>query len=690
MSRMITHSQYQSFGGAFGAGKLAGALVVAGCSAVAAQEAVVDSGQTLDPLVVTVSPFGGSVEEMISPVTVVGGEELDFLLRPTIGETLASQPGLSATSFGPGASRPIIRGLDRERVRILTGGLGSADVSATSEDHAVGIPTFFAEKIEVVRGPAALLYGSSAVGGVVKVTDRRIAEEPIGVPFEGSFESRYTGRNDGYGGGLMVRGEVGEGWNYYADGFWTDAGDLEIPGFALSPDLRSVDEPGSFGTLENSAVESWGFSAGLSKTWEGGFFGFSVSRFDTLYGVPGGHGHEEEEHEGEHEEEEEEVVRIDLDQTRVAMKGRFDFQSDWLQAARFEMQYSDYGHRELEGAETGTVFETEQIEGRVEFVQTERGNWEGVTGFQGLFSDFSAVGEEAFVPPSETVQLGLFSFQSVDLEPFRVEFGGRYEYQEVDGPVSRSFHALSGSAGFIWEPVDGYSAAINGTFTQRPASATELFADGPHLATGTFEVGDANLGEEEAVGIDLTLRKTEGRLTGSAGIFYQRFPEFFALNPTGAEEDGLPVFVYEAEEAEFYGAEAELRYQVWNQENCRLAFTLGGDVVRATNLDSDEALPRIPAMRALAGVEYGVGSWGARLEGVFAAEQDRVAPEESETGGYALINAELRYTMESAGWTAYVQANNLLDETVRHHTSFLKDVAPEAGRNLTVGFRTEF
>ena len=653
-----------------------------------------------DEVVVSAGPEARSRLEVARPASVVAGEELDLRLQPTLGETLAEQPGVTSTYFGPGASRPVIRGLGGDRIRTLSGGIGSADASNTSPDHAVAIDPLSAERIEILRGPATLLYGSSAVGGVVNLLDSRIPDFVPEQPVSGQVEVLGGSVSDERSGAVSLSGGAGR-FAWHADYSHRETDDYEIPGHAevnAGADEEHGDEP--FGLLENSALETESGAVGFSWVTERGFLGVSVSGFDTLYGVPG-HGHEEagEEHGGE--EEGEEAVRIDLDQQRVDLRGELFTDSPLFRGVKVRFGVADYEHVELEGDEVGTRFTNDSWEGRVELVQRKRGRLSGSLGLQASSTDFSAIGEEAFVPPSVTDSWALFAFEEIDAGALSWQFGLRWENQDVDpeGDLpSRSFDGISGSAGAVWRFAEGYSLTASLSRTERLPTATELFADGPHVATRAFEIGNPELSPEESVGLDLSLKGAGERVSGSFNLFWNDFDGFIYESFTGDLEDGLDVLRFVQRDAEFRGAElaalvrlAEVGDPLSPGGGGHLDLDLRADYVRAELADGTP-LPRIPPIRLGAGLSYHQGPWRALAEVRWADSQDRLAANETPTDDYTLVNASLSYRF-FAGPTVtdlILRGTNLGDEEARNHVSFLKDQVPLPGRDLSLIVRVAF
>ncbi len=666
--------------------------VIVAAGETAEVEIALDRSMLSDELFVTAGPDPRSQLEVAQPTSVLSGEDLDLRRQATLGETLAEEPGVSSTYFGPGASRPVIRGLGGDRVRVLSDGVGSADASSASPDHAVSVDPLSAQRIEVLRGPATLLYGSSAVGGVVNVLDGRIPDYvPAAVTGQveiagGSVAEERSGAVSLDGGGGRLA--------WHVDYLARETDDYEIPGRA---ELEAEHEIQPSNVLPNSALESEAGAFGLSWIGDDSYVGVSLSGYDTLYGVPGAHHHEEEgeEHEGE-------AVRIDLEQRRFDLRGEHGGAAGLrglgglFRGVKYRLGVTDYEHAELEGTEVGTRFTNESWEGRLELVQERRGILTGSIGAQLASSDFAAAGAEAFVPPSVTDSWALFAFEELALsERVRLQLGGRLERQEIDpesDDAGRADDGLSGSAGLVWDPSEGYSVGLSAARSERLPAATELYADGPHAATRAFEIGDPGLDTETSLGVDLSLRKREGRLTGVLNLFANRFDGYVFEDFTGEEEDGLPVVRFEQEDAEFYGAELDAVARVAQIGEAHLDLRFGADLVRSELTATGEPLPRIPPVSGHLGLDFHHGPLRAMAEAIRAEEQDQTAENETPTAGYTLVNASVSYRL-FLGRTVtdlILRGRNLGDEEARNHVSFLKDVAPLPGRDVSLALRLGF
>lgn len=641
----------------------------------------------LEEVRVTATPLASDALEMTQSATVLSGEALDRELSSSLGETLKNMPGLSSASFGANVGRPIIRGMDASRVGVMENNLSSNDASKVSQDHAVAIEPFLADQIEVLRGPATLLYGSDSIGGVVNVRTNRTPQEPPEGLSGRVLIQGDTVADQRYGAARIDGGTPAFG--FHADAFYRDTDDYEIPGFA------EVDpEPGEQapGKLANSALQNQG--GALGATWFGDVWqaGLAVSAYESEYGIPGeGHHHEEEE---EHEEEEAEFVSIDLKSTRI--DGEIQARNPWRGVEQFKLllNNTDYEHTEIEGAEVGTVFQSDTTEGRVELTHEAIGDWRGVVGLQYGDQDFSALGEEAFVPPSTTEGLGLFWLEEAEFETLRLELGIRYEDIDTrtDDGRSANHSPFSASAGAIWHLDDETHLAFNFARAQRAPGDEELFAFGPHVATQVFEIGDPDLATETSKAFEASYKKHAGRFSISFTGYYNDFDNFIYLADTGLEEDELPVRMWTQQGAEFTGGEAELRFDIGHFDSGHWEAWAFADAVRA-ELDDGSKVPRIPPHRIGAGLDWHLARWSAALDWIHAAEQDRLADNETPTAGYDDVGFDVSYELPGRGdieWDVFLRGRNLLDEEIRNHSSFLKDQAPQAGRNFMLGLRVSF
>ena len=671
--------------------------------------------------VIIVTAAGLRQFDLLAGTSVLDGATLDANLDGQLGEVLADVPGVTATGFAPGASRPILRGFSGERVKVLVDGIGAIDVSNTSADHAVSIDPLTAESIEVLRGPAVLLYGSQAIGGAVNVIDKRI---PRRVPNEAVHVDaivRADTASDLREAGASIDVPLGGGFVTHFDGSYRTTDDLSVPGFVLSDNLRSElleeadeeEEEGEFeeaeelreaalasGTLFNSATETWTANGGFAFFRDNSHLGVSVGVYDTFYGVPirpgAGHHHGEEEEGGEAELEEEgpETVNIGLRQYRADLRGDIALGEGTFERLRVRAGYSDYTHTEFEGDEVGTVFDVQGMEARAELIQNPNGRWRGSLGLQYYFRDFFAEGEEAYVAPNRTEQISLFALQEYGDGPIQLEGALRYEATNVDSVplgVERDFDAFSGAIGLAYDGPQAFRAGVNLSRVARAPSAEELFSNGPHIATQQFEIGDVDLGIERAWGAEIFARGRLGDVEFSVAAFKNWFDDYIYLSETGEEEDELPVFEYLQQDATYQGLEGELIWRFLDTGNFALTADLRGELVDA-ELSDGSNVPRIPPLSLMGALEASTGSLDLRGEVEWVDSQDEVAAFETPTDGFTFVNAIATWRPIAANpsVSVIVKAENIFDVTGRRHASFTKDFVPMAGRNFSASLRLSY
>jgi iron complex outermembrane receptor protein len=658
---------------------------------------------------------------VLAGTQVLTGDDLIRETRPQLGDTLARLPGVSATSFSPGASRPVLRGFQGERVRVLVDGIGSIDVSNTSADHAVTVDPLTSDRIEVLHGPAVLLFGSQAIGGAVNVFDRRIPREipDDGLHFDalGTYSSASNERSIGSG----IDVAVTERLAVHLDASYRNTDDVRIGGFVLSPSARAeqleiaaeeeaeghieeADEAREFaslrGRLPNSFTETRTLGAGAALIGENGNLGFSVSYYGSRYGVPerpgGGHHGDEEGEQGEEGGHAEHAdVSIDLDQIRADLRSEIKLGGSFIDRMRLRLGYADYEHTEFEGDEIGTIFKTDGVEGRLELGQAERGGWTGVSGLQFFSRSLSAVGEEAFLPRNTVDQFGVFTLQELERGPFEFEVAGRFERGGVSAPdvgVDRRFDTVSAAAGLSYEVAPLIRVGLNVSRAERAPSAEELLSDGPHAATQSFEIGDPDLRPESSLGGELYVRAQRSNFQFNASFFYNRFDNFIFQAATGEEQDELPVFRYFQEDAIHWGFEAGASATVYRTDDFRFVVDGVADYVRATIANGGGPIPRIPPLRLLAGVEAQSDRVNGRLEVERVFRQNRVAELEDPTPGFTLVNASVSFRPwgRRNPTSIVLAANNIFDVDARRHASFTREFAPLPGRDFRVSARLSF
>lgn len=698
-----------------------------------ADEAATDSGSSrdelhtveLDRIEIRANPLGGTTLDSAQPVDVLAGELLDDRTESTLGETLQFVPGIQTTYFGPGAGRPIIRSQGGSRVRVTEDGLSSLDASALSPDHAVSAEPLLIDRIEILRGPANLLYGSTASGGVVNLIDNRIPEQPQ--EFSGAVELRANSVADERAGAARIDGGVGA-FQFHVSGFARETNDYEVPGFALSADERAELDDEELGELErgrlvNSAQESDGATLGVSLAGDWGFAGVAWKTFDTFYGIPeGAHAHEhEDDHDHDHglskinrfssildddhdddhdhEGEEEEQVSIDLKQDRYEFRSALFNPVQSLEEIRFSLATNDYEHIEFEGDEVGTLWNIDATELRLQAALTPIGRYSAVFGLQYEDSEVEAIGEEAFIPPATTESLGIFLLNEFDLDPVKLSAGLRWQDDEiqlddgftVDGIDSRDFSGVSVSAGAVWQFAEQWQASANWQRSERSPNQEELFANGPHIATQAFEIGNPLLDEEISNNFDLGIHKFLGNFHFRADVFFNSIEDFVYLMPTGEEEDELPVQIWTQQDADFLGFEVEASYLFPDTAIGDIEWRVFADAVDA-DLDGAEDLPRIAPGRVGVSFDWHRNNWRSTISYYRVFEQDEVASFETETDGYNMLSANVAYLLpiDTTEVELFLRGTNLTNETQRVHTSFLKEFAPLPGRNITGGVRVRF
>lgn len=642
-----------------------------------------------EEVIVTATALRENPLEVAQPTEVVGGDDLRRQIESSIGETLSHELGVSSTYFGPSASRPVIRGLGGDRVQVLEDGLSALDVSGLSQDHAVSLESVVSEQIEIIKGPAALLYGSGAAGGLVNMVSNRIPTKAAKSALNGAAEVRGAGATGELTGALSLNGGAGS-LAWHADYFDRQTDNIRIPGFAQSAAYRQQlidagEEPSDVqGHVENSASDTSGGVLGVSLVGDSGFGGVSYSHFATTYGIPV-----------------EEEAFIDMKQDRFDVNGEWRPPESAIDAVRVRGAYNDYTHTEFEAPGVpGTEFFQNAYDLRLA-ADHHFGGWRGTAGVQYLDIDFEAVGEEAFVPPSITKGISLFGFEERHFENWTVELGARAENQTIDpasgaGLPAYDENAVNLSAGLVWKFVQDHALALNITRTQRHPQAAELYADGPHIAAGRVEVGDTNLDLEDALTFDLSLRHSGDAVNWTLSAFYNDYSNYIYLNPTGttrefAPGEELPVFQVLQDGAKLYGYEAEVIFPLELSDTGELQFRLASDYVRG-KLENGENLPQMPAQRFGGGLHYEQGTWHAGIEAFRYLKQDKLAQYELPTDAYTLLNADVstRLPLGESSVFLFMKGSNILNEEARQASSPLKDQVPLPGRSLAAGVRVSF
>lgn len=645
---------------------------------------------TADTVLITGNPLGRDTGH--APASVLQGQALAQRRAGTLGETLDGLPGVAASGFGPNSSRPVIRGLDGDRVRLLDNGGASSDASNLSFDHAVALDPLVVDRLEVLRGPAALLYGGNATGGVVNAIDNRIPRAPL-PGLGGRAELRAGGAARETASAAVVEGG-GTSFAWHADAFGRQAGDLQTPRYTPVEDGVTLDPSHR---VRNSASRSHGGAVGGSWVSEQGFLGASVQTLRNRYGVTV-----------------EPDVFIRLQRERLALAGEQRGLSGWLQQVSVAAGHTRYQHEEVEGSgEVGTTFTSRGSDLRAELRHAPLGPLQGVVGLQSESLRFEALGTEAFVPTTHTASQAVFVLEELQTRAAVFTMGARLEQVRVrsDGDAADAAEPRFGAAhsrrfapaslSFAARHDLGTGWQVNATLgsTQRAPAYYELYANGVHVATAAFEKGDTSLPLERSRHAELGLAWRQGAHAVQAHVFSTRFSSFIALDATGADvvvpgEDGepdstVPEYAFRAVRARMTGLEVEARTR-WLVGAWTLDGTASLDTVRGDNLDAGEPLPRLAPTRLRVGLQAGVGPWAAGLAVRHMAAQHRVPATDTATSGATLVDLWARGSVTAVGnlqWFAKV--SNLGDRvaTSASAVATVRGLSPQGGRALQLGLQ---
>ena len=729
---------------------LVAAATCLGAVAFAVEAPEEEQPSEVEEIIVLAHPLAR--DGLAQPSDVLDADELERKAVDNIGATVGNEPGIHNSSYGVGAGRPVIHGLGGARVRVMEDQIDTLDVSVSSGDHAVTVDPFIAERVEVLKGSATLLYGSGAIGGVVDVHTGRIPEE---VPdrVHGAIDLRGSDNGDGRNGSLRLDGGGGNvAW--HVDAFTRESGDYDIPGFAESAALHAQEEEEEHhdeeghddhdeeeahdhdeeeehghedeheeevsGYLPGSGSEVRGGSAGFSIVGERGFIGVAVSALDSEYGIPG-HSHAHE-HEDEHEHEEEEGHHHDdedeehaeehhedeelhadeappvvvLDQTRIDLEaGLADPLGGGFESLSLRLGINDYEHVENEAGEVGTAFSNSAWEARAELTHRPVGAWRGALGGQLGNREFSVVGEEAFTPPVDTSSFGLFWVGERSLGDLGLEAGVRYdrvEHTPANGS-SRDFSGASASLGLIVPLAEGWGATLLADYSSRAPVGEELFSDSPHPGTGVFEIGNPELDTEQARNLAATLNGDGDRWSVKGTFYYTHFPDFIYQAATGEEREGFDVRRYSQADATFPGFEVEGRVTIAEWAAGTLDVGAFFDTVSPEiDVSGNDNVPLIPPNRTGVSLEFTSDRLRANVDYVRASEQDEVAEFELPSEGYDDLRARIALRFRPGDTTVdlYLAGRNLTDDEQRLHTSVVKDLAPQPGRTIEAGLRMRF
>jgi iron complex outermembrane receptor protein len=657
-------------------------MLAASTLALAAQDKPA-SPEKLKTVVVKGSAIGGEVTA-VSPTLILSSTVLDRLPQSNIGDLLAELPGVVSSYFGPNAGRPVIRGLDGDRLKITQNGVNSLDASASSPDHAVSVDPLAIREAQVIRGPAALLYSTSILGGVINLVDARIPDQRL------AQRQSVVGRIGSVDGlrsvGVLAEGSVGS-FSYHVDGFDKSTDDLRTP----------------VGRIADTSADNRGAGLGVSYLTSNGYVGLSYSGLDSTYGVA------------------EQDISIGLRQRRWDLAGKAEVAGSLVRSLAYRVGAADYAHTEFEAGAPGSTFSNDGWDGRLDVELVKIGSVEGVVGLQASRFDFGVVGDEAFLPDTRNAAMATFgSFVQTLAPDQRLRYGFRVEHAQVDAsawthagalgvnPAADSASFTPASFAFAWakDLNPSWTSTINLTRTERAPNFQELYADGPHVATDVYEVGNRDLGKEQGFGLELELAKVRGAVSGSFSVYYNRFSSFIALQRNGfgpniggggpdyssGGADELARYDFVSVPADFFGSEVKVNVQFIDTPVSKFGLEWFGDFVRASNTDTSEALPRISPGRigaALHGLESG---WTWRLDATYHFAQNHTAPDETRTAGFTMVGASLAHPIKFAQLDGQftLRVINLLDQEARNASSFIKDAMPLPGRGIEAGLRLNF
>jgi iron complex outermembrane receptor protein len=651
-------------------------MLAASTLALVAQDKPAAAPEKLKTVVVKGTAIGGEVTA-VSPTLILSNTELNRLSQSNIGDLLAELPGVVSSYFGPNAGRPVIRGLDGDRLKITQNGVSSLDASSSSPDHAVSVDPLAIREAQVLRGPAALLYSTSILGGVINLVDARIPDQRL------AQRQSVVGRIGSVDGlrsaGVLAEGSAGS-FSYHVDGFDKSTDDLRTP----------------VGRIADTAADNRGAGVGVSYLTSNGYIGLSYSGLDSDYGVA------------------EQGVTIGLEQRRWDLAGKAEVAGSVVRSFSYRLGVADYVHTEFDAGTPESTFTNKGWDGRLDVELVKMGSVEGVVGVQTSRFDFGVVGDHAFLPDTRNTAMATFgSFVQTLAPDQRLRYGFRIEHAQVDAsawthvgvvtnPPADSASFTPASFAFAWakDLNPSWTSTLNLTRIERAPNFQELFADGPHVATDVYEVGNRNLGKEQGFGLEWELAKVRGPLSGTFSVYYNRFSSFIALQRNGYgpgdyAENGpeeLARYDFTSVPADFFGSEVKVNYQFIDTPVSKLGLEWYGDFVRASNTDTSEALPRISPGRigaALHGLESG---WTWRLDATYHFAQNHTAPDETRTAGFTMVGASLAHPIKFAQLDGQftLRAINLLDQEARNASSFIKGALPMPGRGIEAGLRLNF
>jgi iron complex outermembrane receptor protein len=672
-----------------------------GFNAVAADNEI----YKLDDVYITSTGIKQYTSESAKPVTVLSGEELQTKMGTTIGDTLKNELGITSQSFGPGVGTPVIRGQSGPRVRVLQNSVGNNDVSSLSPDHANGVNPISAERIEVLRGPSTLLYGNGAIGGIVNVIDNRIPEQVPDKLLGGAAAQRYDSASDLTSSALKLDGGKDK-FAFHLDGFYNDQNNTHIGGQQIDESAARATDPTLEGTpvlnnpngvIPNSNARSRGGSAGASVIGDIGLVGAAINSLENNYGIPpNGTGSD--------------PVRVQMNQTKYDFKGQLNKPFALAKELRLKFGYTDYKHVELDNGEVATTFLNKTYESRLELEHQPLGIVKGVMGFQSVNSDFSALGAEALVPQSKIDSYGLFAVESFKIKDITYELGLRGEWQGISPETtysSVSYVPLSGSVSALWDITKQHQLSLGVTQSQRAPQIQELFSNGVHEATMSYEKGDVNLQKEISYNLDLGYKFNTSWMTSELNLFnnwvndyiyqqqdYRVFNEDLEAFQLICSDPGacLPVLQSAQANAVFRGFEAKTLFPLMQNHYGAIDLALFGDYTRGT-FDQGGNVPRMPPLRYGFELSYEKNDLTTQARLTRGEAQNDAGENQSNTPGYLLLNLGAQYqlaTFHQSEVQLFATGKNMLNENIRNSTSYLRNFAPDPGRSAEIGIRVSY
>ena len=674
-------------------------LAVASVSVFASEH---EQATTLDTIRIKAHPLEQTSKDFAVADTVVDQKRL-AQGAVTIGEALSGETGISSNQFGAGSSRPVIRGQDGPRIKILQNSSENIDVSTLSPDHAVTVDPALAKQVEVIRGPSTLLFGAGTVGGLVNVTDSKL---PTAMPekgYEGNVGLRYNTGSDEKLATAGVTLGLGDQVALRVEGLKREANDY------IAPDY--VHEGEKERRVDNTFAKGQTVNVGLSWIYDRGFTGISYSNRQDQYGLPG-HSHEYESchlhglslHCGEHDHDEDEHDHddhdhdhaheagpwIDLKSERYDVRTELDDPFAGFKKLRAQASYTDYQHDEIEEDTIATRFKNKGYDGRLELVHNPLGAWEGVIGTQYGQQKLELTGEEAFLAPNTTKKWSVFALEHAQLNDVHVELAARVDQQKIDIDDSSkkdfdgSAFSVSGAAN--WEFAPNYKLSLVTSHQERLPLAQELYADGGHFATNTYELGNDQLSKEKSNNVELGFHYDDNTFDYHVHVYHNWFDDYIYAQTLDRYKD-FRLVQYAQDKAKFYGAEAEAGYQI----SPIYKLSVFGDYVRG-KIDNDNA-PRVPAGRLGTKLNADFDDhWSGSAEYYHVFQQDKIAAYETDSQSYNMLNLGVAYSgnySNVSDYRVFLNANNLLDDQVYQHASFLSTI-PQVGRNFSVGVNFSF